>query len=137
MGFRKRMFHQCYCLKNYAAAPCFSVTVHCLDTCFPHLTCLIKKKTTSVEGYFLQFADTSGYSTCQFRKTSIILFAQCDTHPQEGLEGGSGKIQTCQSALGAQEGYGTAHCECNHKAHTGSGPARFGLGLDTALSAMA
>lgn len=44
--------------------------------CFPHLTCLIKNRNTSV---FLQFSGTSSYSTSQFRKTSIILFARCDT----------------------------------------------------------
>ena len=37
----------------------------------------------------------------------------------EGLEGGSRELQSCQSDLGAGEGYGADHLECHHVACTG------------------
>lgn len=45
--------------------------------------------------------------------------SQCDTHPYEGMKGGSGKLQACQSDLGAWQSYGTAHLECSHTGPTG------------------
>jgi len=50
---------------------------------------------------------------------SWLEVSKCDAHLQEGPEGGSRELQTCQSDLGATEDYGAAHFECHHAACTG------------------
>ena len=44
---------------------------------------------------------------------------QCNTHLQEGLEGGSRELQTCQPDLSVREDYGAIHPECTHQAREG------------------
>jgi len=44
---------------------------------------------------------------------------QCDTHLQEGPEGGSRELQDCQPDLSAGEDYGVVHLECAHPACAG------------------
>jgi len=59
-----------------------------------------------------------------------LVDRQCNTHLQEGLEGGSRELQACQPDLGAGEDYGAIHPECAHQAREGqpggSGPASMG-----------
>jgi len=54
----------------------------------------------------------------------------CNTHLQEGPEGGSRDLQACQPDLGAGEDCGVVHPECAHRAcegtTRGSGPSRMG-----------
>ena len=44
---------------------------------------------------------------------------QCNTHLQEGLEGESWELQSCQPYLGVGQDYGVIHPECAHQACEG------------------
>jgi len=44
---------------------------------------------------------------------------QCNTHVQEGVEGGSWELQACQPDLSAGEDCGGIHPECAHRACEG------------------
>lgn len=50
---------------------------------------------------------------------SWLKVSKCDTHLPEGLEGGAGELQACQSELGAGEGHVADHLECHHTTRTG------------------
>ena len=42
------------------------------------------------------------------------MIRQCNTHLQEGPEGGSWELQACQPDIGSGEDYGAIHPECAH-----------------------
>jgi len=44
---------------------------------------------------------------------------KCDDHLQEGLEGESQELQSCQPDLGAREDHVVVHLECTHRACEG------------------
>lgn len=75
-----------------------------------------------------------GATTKPFHSLSLVLahwgsprqleIGQCDSQPQERLEGGSRELETCQPDISAREGYGT-----NYQDNQGADP---NIGLDKA-----
>ncbi|PKU38153.1 rna-directed dna polymerase from mobile element jockey-like [Limosa lapponica baueri] len=72
----------------------------------------------AVEMFYKQLGEVSA-GLANWGGPNRLEATKCDAYPQEGLEGGYGELQACQSDLGAWESHGTDHPERHYVAYEG------------------